>query len=425
MKIIVVDDSKFFCALLKKKIEEHFSYDVITASDYQKAQELLALHDHSEIAACLIDYRLPDAKDGQAVKLFTKHKIPTIVLISDITKKIRNYIWQRKIVDYVIKNDKYITNDIIDLLSRLQKNDQIKIAIVDDSPTSMAILNELLKVHKYQVILFNSPVKAFEYLENNSDIKMLITDYEMPEMNGCELTKKVRRLYNKQELAILGISSKGENLMSANFLKHGADDFIIKQTFLAEEFYIRVSEYITRLETYAKLRDAATKDFLTGIYNRRHFFEVAEKLHANNIRQELPFACALIDIDHFKKVNDNYGHNIGDQVICHIAHLLHHSIRQSDVLARFGGEEFCIYMTGITKKDVRTIFNKIRETIHQSVITTNKGDIKVTISIGVETSMHSSLDAVIENADKCLYNAKRKGRNKVVMSRGKLKQVAH
>lgn len=414
--VVVVDDSRFFCKLLTKRLEESLPYRVVSATNFKDALKLIDSIPAEQIEICLADYRLPDAQNGEIVELLYQKSISTVVMISDITNEIRHGIWKKRIVDYVIKNDKYVPDDIIDLLKRLRKNSKIKIALVDDSEFCSNVYRQLLEVHRFDVLQFECPVKALEHFKYDHDIKMLIVDYHMPELNGCELTKKVRRLYSKQEMAILGISSYGDELMAVNFLKHGADDFLIKQNILAEEFYARVTEYINRLETYQQLKETATRDFLTGVSNRRHFFSKAHDLHQHNIENNISYAFALIDIDKFKLINDTYGHQVGDSVIVKVAQVIRDSVKGYDLTARFGGEEFCVYLSDISPEDSERFFEKLRATIENTVIETDGKMLEVTVSIGVCTENNDVLDTSIKVADQLLYSAKHQGRNKVITS---------
>ncbi|GAA4355126.1 diguanylate cyclase [Kangiella marina] len=415
-KIIVVDDSRFFCALIEKQIIEQTPYGVVTCSSLEEAKIVLSRLDKESIQACLTSYRLRDATEGEAIELFRSHNIPTIVLISDVTARLRSRFWQLRVIDYVLKHDKYAINEIINTLSRLERNPNNKIVIVEDSKTSAKMLQILLEVHQYDVMHFNNPKQALDYVKYHQDVKMVITDYNMPEMDGCELTRRLRRLYSKQELAILGMSGAGQTIMSANFLKHGADDFIIKQSFLAEEFYLRVNSYLDRLNTYQELATAASYDYLTKIPNRRHFFEVVEAMHEAAIRHETPVTCAMIDIDKFKSVNDEYGHSVGDEVLRKVAETIKSSTRKSDVVARFGGEEFCMYMNGMSAENAQPYFEKLRQKISDTIIHVEDYTLQVTVSIGLNSKLEQDLNQMLEKADKSLYEAKETGRNRVILN---------
>lgn len=415
--VVIVDDSRFFCKLLTKRLEKSLPYRVVSATSYGEALKLIDSIPAEQIEICLADYRLPDAQNGEIVELLYQKSISTVVMISDITREIRYELWKKRIVDYVIKSDKGVPDDIIKLLKRLRKNAEVKIALIDDSEFSSNLYKQLLEIHRFEVLQFECPIKAWEYLKCNNDIKILLVDYHMPGLNGCELTKKVRRLYSKESMVILGISSDKDDLMSVNFLKHGADDFLIKQNILAEEFYARVTEYAHRLEVYQQLKETATRDFLTGVGNRRHFFSKAHDLHQHNIENNIPYAFALIDIDNFKLINDSYGHHVGDSVIVKVAQVIRDSVKGYDLTARFGGEEFCVYLSDISAEDTARFFEKLRVAIENSVVETEGGNrLSVTVSIGVCTENNDSLDTSIKAADQLLYSAKNQGRNKVVTS---------
>ncbi len=412
--VIVVDDSKFFCALVEKQIIENSPFGVVTCNTLEEAKIVLARLKKETIHACLVSYRLRDATDGESIELFRSKDIPTIVLISDINATLRNRFWQLRVVDYVIKHDKYVINEIVHTLARLERNPNNKIVIVEDSRTSAKMLQILLNVHQYDVLHFNDPKEALDYVKYHQDVKMVITDYNMPGMDGCELTRRLRRIYSKQELAILGMSGAGQTIMAANFLKHGADDFIIKQSFLAEEFYLRINSYLDSLNTYQELATAASYDFLTNVPNRRHFFEVVEAMHESALRQGTPVTCAMIDIDKFKSVNDKYGHSVGDAVLREVAQLIKSSVRKSDVVARFGGEEFCMYMNGMSEEHAGEYFDKLRQKISDAIIRAEEHSLKVTVSIGLCSNIEHDINNMIEAADKGLYQAKETGRNRVI-----------
>lgn len=163
-----------------------------------------------------------------------------------------------------------------------------------------------------------------------------------------------------------------------------------------------------------KLKEQAFTDQLTGIGNRRHFFENAEQL-LENIDSEIDSSLLYLDLDLFKSINDRYGHTIGDKVLIKFAENLKQTIRQSDILCRFGGEEFVIFMPMTDKIGALELARKILLSVSKTPITVGDQTISITTSIGVASasSMKSSLDSLIFNADKALYHAKSNGRNRV------------
>jgi len=167
-----------------------------------------------------------------------------------------------------------------------------------------------------------------------------------------------------------------------------------------------------------KLKDMAYRDPLTDLYNRRYFEEVAKELLLLAKRESEPLGVLMIDIDKFKQINDTHGHDIGDKVIIQCAQELQSYIRESDIIARIGGEEFSIILPNTAQESVRILANNIRKKIEVIKINLDSGPhIQFTVSIGasmLSTEQDNSIADVIKRADKALYTAKAEGRNKVV-----------
>ena len=250
-------------------------------------------------------------------------------------------------------------------------------------------------------------------LEQHPDVKLLITDYNMPGMDGFEFTKAVRAKFPKNRLAIIGVSAHGGNVLSARFLKSGANDYLTKP-FTSEELYCRVTHNVELLEHMEAIQRLSDTDPLTGLFNRRYFFEVVSKLLAQARREELPCCVAMLDVDLFKKINDTYGHDGGDAVLKHLGNLLRRRFRESDVVARMGGEEFCVFASSMDPEYAGEIFEQVRHTVETTPILVGKRMVQCTLSIGLCRERLDSVDAMIKAADEKLYEAKQTGRNKVV-----------
>ena len=165
----------------------------------------------------------------------------------------------------------------------------------------------------------------------------------------------------------------------------------------------------------AKIEEVAITDELTGCYNRRYMMDMLKHELANSLREYRPFTLLLIDVDHFKKVNDTYGHLVGDRVLAGIAQTLQMTIRNSDTLARFGGEEFACMLPSTTVEEAAALADRIRHTVSLQPITFSAGRLQVTVSIGVaQWHPNEPIESVIHCADLALYGAKAKGRNCVV-----------
>ena len=204
-------------------------------------------------------------------------------------------------------------------------------------------------------------------------------------------------------------------MISSKFLKIGANDFINKP-FTKEELVCRVNNAIESLEYIETISDMANTDFLTGARNRRSFYKEIDQYMEECKSSGEEFTIAMIDIDHFKNVNDTYGHDVGDIAIKELVRLITENIKGSDVVARFGGEEFCVLLKNIDKSSAVEIFVRLRLKVANNVININNNKIQYTISTGLTFNCDEGVEEMLNQADMALYNAKNSGRNRVEIS---------
>lgn len=411
-RILIVEDSKTIASLLKNQMKGDLGLESDIAGTYSDAVRFL--ENGSDYIVALLDLNLPDAEPGEIVDYVVAKNVPTVVFTGDISDDIQDFCWSKRVVDYVLKEGIQNVGYLSDIVHRLQKNPDVKVLVVDDSALARQAATRLLEVHRYQVLEAEDGVQALEVLVEHPDIALIITDYSMPNMDGFELIRSVRERYDKRMLGIIGVSANASPGLSARFIKHGANDFLNKP-FSADEFYCRVTQNVEMIEYVKAIRDASHKDFLTGLRNRRFFFETAEGLYADAKRGNTTIAIAMLDIDHFKKFNDSFGHDAGDEVLRTIAGVIESRFRKSDIVARFGGEEFCVLASNMDIEKVQIVFEEICETISQYDVNLGNTVAKATVSIGVCTTLHDSLEKMIRIADEKLYQAKNSGRNQVVI----------
>ena len=413
-KILVVEDTKFFQQILTQKLALA-GFNVVSASTLAATRQAMD-EDTGELFLGIFDLTLPDAREGEAIELALSRGLPVVVFTANFSEDARDRILSLRVIDYVIKEDPSSLDYVVNLVGRLWHNRQVKALVVDDSSTARKYTADLLRLYQFNVVEAEDGTEALDVIDREKDVRLVITDYHMPRMDGFQLIKAIRRTHAREKLAIIGISSVGSSTLSARFIKSGANDFLNKP-FLLEEFFCRVQMNVDVLDQLAELREAATIDFLTGVRNRRSFYEVAGPLFAAARRGHAKVTIALIDIDHFKDINDQHGHDVGDVVLAGVAELLAGEVRGTDVLARLGGEEFCILALNILETEgVHHYFDRLRQMFEDTAIETPVGPFKVQISIGVCDQMKGTLDEMIADADTLLYTAKRNGRNQVVVS---------
>lgn len=415
--ILVVEESVMFTRILKRTIESVDGFKVISVETFSDLKVLLA-ENRYQFFASLLDINLPDADHDDVINLVMGHHIPAIIFTEELDENFRKTIYSKGLVDYVLKEGPTNIEYVVSLLRQLKRNSKLNILVVDDSASVRDYIKHLLIIYQFNVIEAIDGLDALEKMKLHPNVSLVLTDFNMPNMDGLALTKKLRREYSSQQMAIIGMSAYGNNQLSAHFLKLGGSDFITKP-FLEEEFFCRINQNMDLLEHIKQLKFLATRDFLTGLYNRRHFFEVGEGILARYKQKGLQIGVAILDIDYFKKVNDSYGHDAGDIVLRQLGRLLIESFEgdkeDHNIVARFGGEEFCFLLVARNRQQIEDKLSILRRRIERKPYRL-KDDFQlyVTVSIGLFIGEVSDLESALNIADKALYQAKENGRNQLI-----------
>ncbi|CDL01115.1 Response regulator receiver modulated diguanylate cyclase [Magnetospirillum gryphiswaldense MSR-1 v2] len=408
--ILVVDDSKFFLSVLSSKLRSA-GFSVIGAASIAEARVVLETR-RDEIFMALLDLFLPDGPEGEVVDLAISFGVPSVVFTGNYSEDTRDRVLSKRVIDYVVKDDPSSLDYLTSLVHRLDHNRSIRAMVVDDATTARKYIADLLALYQFQVVEATNGEQALQRLADTDNIRLVITDYHMPVMDGFQLIKNIRKTWRRDQVAVIGVSSSGSSTLSAKFIKSGANDFLNKP-FLREEFFCRIAMNVDLMEQVDALKAAATTDYLTGIPNRRSFFERAQPLLAAAQRGQAEVAVALIDLDHFKSINDSHGHETGDTALATVARLLVAECRQTDLVARFGGEEFCVLAFNLAGESRDAYFERLRSRISDLNLDFNGQPITLSASIGVSSNVQLGLDGMIAEADQQLYRAKQEGRNRV------------
>ena len=295
------------------------------------------------------------------------------------------------------------------------------IAIVDDDAAIRRLLKHLLNRSGYATIECTTGEEARKGLAE-APWDLAILDRKLPDMDGLELCRDLKSKPEFRARYIIMLTGEAEQEDKVEGLDLGADDYITKPFQYAELLArVRAGKRIVDLqkellETNRRLELLSITDGLTKLNNHRRFQDELARAFEESQRYERPLSLAMIDIDFFKKVNDTYGHAVGDEVLKAVSSLYKDSVRSTDLVARYGGEEFAVMMpeTGLT--DAMTFAEKIRSLIEETAIPTQAGPLKITVSIGLASvplsRIHNPKELIVA-ADKALYRAKKGGRNQV------------
>lgn len=250
-RIIVGEDSNVFTSMIRQKLKELFSIDVEICRTFEDLQQAYELNPEP-ITLAISNINLPGAENGEALNYLVDLSVPTIVFTATFQDSIREGLLAKEVVDYIIKDSVFAIDMLAESVCRFLTNQRHHVLIVDDSATARALLTSRLKRYNFRVSSAENGVAAIELLKKNPDISLVITDYNMPDIDGFELTRRIRHVRGSHQLRVIGVSSSNDRLLSARFLKAGGNDFMMRP-FIDEEFYCRVNQ---NLDTLVQIKSA-------------------------------------------------------------------------------------------------------------------------------------------------------------------------
>ena len=301
----------------------------------------------------------------------------------------------------------------------------MKILAAEDNPVFQTMLRGMLTKWGYEVIIARDGNEALRALEAEDAPRLALLDWMMPGMDGVDVCRRVRSMGREPYVYILLLTARTDSEDLVTGIDAGADDYLTKP-FNAPELRarLRAGQRILDLqeellEAREALRQQATHDSLTGLLNRRAILGVVEIELERATRENLPLALLMLDIDHFKQVNDRFGHQAGDLVLHEAAERMKSSVRVYDSVGRYGGEEFLIVLPGCTPEGGTAQAERLRQAFAGQPFSVGRAALPVTCSIGVSCRPGApsvTIDTLVHDADTCLYAAKEQGRNRIVCS---------
>lgn len=301
---------------------------------------------------------------------------------------------------------------------------RVKILIAEDDEITQLILQKLLEREDYKVILTNNGLEAWNvFQEKREEIDMVITDWLMPKMDGLELCKKIRNLDLPRYVYLIFITVRERREDIVIGLEAGADDYIPKP-FDPHELLsrIRSGERVIELDklqrkVQKKLECLSLSDELTKVLNRRGIFRRLREEVDRATREKYLFSVMMLDIDNLKEINDRYGHDAGDKVLCEVVRRIRTCCRPYDTMGRYGGDEFLMIVAAEEKGMAYKFAERFQRAVCEKFLNTDNKRINITISIGVSFVKASKYEPeeIIKKADECLVKAKTAGKNMIVI----------
>jgi two-component system cell cycle response regulator len=308
----------------------------------------------------------------------------------------------------------------------LTKATTVKILLADDETIQRTLLAHWLAQWGYEVVAVCDGQAALDALEANPDIRLALCDWVMPKLDGPELCKRLRSQAREPYVYVVLLTGRDSKRDVIAGLEAGADDYIVKPCNPLElEVRLRAGRRVVELQSELvaareKLRFEAMHDSLTGLFNRRATMDQLDRELSRAWRVGSPVAAVMIDVDHFKSVNDAHGHAGGDAVLREVAARLRQTLRAYDTLGRIGGEEFVVLLPECDADGAAAVAERLRMLVSEKPIATSNGPLRITASFGISSTSQQgprgTAEELLRTADQALYAAKRGGRNRVVVA---------
>ena len=409
--IYIIEDDDLLAREIAAQLS-YFDYEVETFSVASQAMEAIKLRMPS---AMIIDVELKEGELAGPVFAMLFNEFSSIQ-VPEIFISARDD-WKARLAAVQASGSAYLTkpldfNDLLERLDRLTTNlkpKPYKVLIVDDM--------EVLAEH-YATVLGEAGMQVRtvsdinDLLEVLSDFhpELILMDIYMPQCSGLEAAKIIRQKDEFLSVPIVFLSTESDTAHHISAMELGGDDYLQKPI----KDYRLVVAVRTRAERFRHLRNQMHRDGLTGLLNHVTIKTYLESEIARSLRQSEPLSFAMLDIDHFKDVNDTYGHPVGDRVIKSVARMLKKRLRKSDLIGRYGGEEFAIILPDTDITTARKVLDQVRENFSQIVQQNDEVQFNCTLSVGItQLALDDNVDSLINTADDALYEAKHSGRNKV------------
>lgn len=411
-RLLLLEDSESHGFILQTNLSE-FGFSVDWVKSLAEATQYLS---QQIPVIAIVDLNLPDASRDQVFEFVAslhRHRSKAIIMTCENSFEVRMQAVRNLAAAFFTKPPKI--NELVAKIRNLldiENERPYRVLMVDDQATVLSYYKALLEQDAFEFRGVTNPSDLLVALDGyNPDL--FILDYHLPDYNGAELARLLRQIPEYEAVPILFMTAEQSALIKDDLVELGSDDVIPKD--LSVESLL--SQLNARVKRGRKLRQLMKQDSLTRLHNHGYIQELAQQLFAMASRKQQPCSMIMLDIDHFKSVNDRFGHAVGDRVIVSLSQLLLQRLRKSDAIGRYGGEEFLILMPDTAPADALNVMQQILSQFSQIAFNEDKQMFSVTFSAGVASSIDfDSAQAALDAADKTLYHAKALGRNRVLLA---------
>lgn len=412
--ILIVDDDIHFCDMLSAQLE-HLGYRTRKILELTQLQSSLFTYQPDSVFVDIIFGENKNAGTDFIATLKKKDEVPCPIIYMSARDDL-----QARVNAVRSGSDAFLCKTfnladlktILDVIIPLQQNVKHKVLIVDDDKISAQYCTTILENANIQILTLSKLENIFERIIT-FDPDLILLDMYMPDINGVEMASVIRQHQNFSTIPIVIMSGETDINKQFKMRSAGADDFILKP-FKPRHL---VDTVLNRIQRSRQTKHLIFTDGLTGLMLFSKIKDQVVNLLDSCLRYSLDFSIALIDLDHFKNINDTYGHLMGDQILREFSEFLQARIRKSDIVTRSGGEEFTIIFPYTTGNNAKQAVNSFREALSHRSHRANGQEFKISFSAGISSiDQYQDLESLLAAADQALYRAKEKGRNTTKLS---------
>ncbi|WP_083748880.1 diguanylate cyclase [Pelomonas sp. KK5] len=428
MKALVIEDSPIYRKLVEHTLTE-LGFEAIATDDTEHGLDVLQ---HTLIDLLILDLHLPGHSGldiARRVRAQSAHRLmPVLLLTSDESEAVLQQALEAGVTEVFRKAKLDQLHTLLKgYIGRLKPDYRGRVMLVEDSATMVALLKYILVKMGLTVDTFTTGEAALAALtaEPPQEYDLIVSDIVLAgQVTGLGVVRAVRAMEGEIcRIPVLGLSGMEDAARKVEMLRLGANDYVSKPV-IEEEFKARVGNLITGKQLLdqvqqqrRELRERSIRDALTGLFNRHYLVEVSGQMVGNAHRRGEALSMLMVDLDHFKKINDGHGHDVGDKVLAAVGRLLESSCRSGDVAARYGGEEFVVLLANCGATDAPQRAQRLLEELR----VLHPAGLSVTASIGVATldlARGMDFDTFFKAADEAAYAGKQQGRDRVVQAAG-------
>lgn len=352
------------------------------------------------------------------LSLANREKIPIMILVSEHESSVMEAYNHFPVVKILEMSHPYqsIRPVVSEFFNDLRNHARSKILFIIPDETERNIFRNISQIYKYGATFTETYARAEELLEIKP-YDLVVVNVDSPDEDSEFLLSNIRK--QDANLPVLALSAGNRRVMFHSLYDLGVNDFL-HIPFDIDELTLKISCLLRTVLSMKAIKKLSELDYLTQLLNRRSFYDQIMPYINLSRRQNLPFSIIMSDIDHFKRINDTFGHDTGDKILIESAKILRNNLRNYDILARFGGEEFVIFISNVNEINAMYVAEKLRKGFKDTL--NDRLDKPITMSLGVSTwsGGEVDIDKLIRQADKALYVSKNSGRNRVTHFRNLL-----